>query len=132
MATYQSERIDVAATPQSVFAKLGDLSQLAAGGSDKVEATADTVAADLPMAGRMVLRVVERVPYERVVLQAEGSPLPLTVTLLIADNGAGGSTLQLSIEAPLNPFMQGMVERPLKDALAKMSERVRQMNFDEA
>lgn len=133
MATYYSERMRVAAPPASVFAKLSDLSHLQhSGNSHKVETTADSVAADLPMVGKMTLRVVERVPNQRITLQAENAPLPLTVALHIEeDSEEGGSWLQLSLDAPLNPFMQSMVERPIKEALAKMSERVKQLTFNE-
>ena len=130
MAVYQSEKIHVAAAPEAVYARLSDPSQLA-GQSDKVEATADSVSADLPMMGRLTLRVTERVSPERIQLEAEDTPLPLTLTIHIAPDATnGGSTVQVALEAPLNPFMQAMVEKPVKQALEKMADKVKQLSFN--
>ena len=130
MAVYQSEKIHVAAAPEAVYARLSDPSQLA-GQSDKVETTADSVSADLPMMGRLTLRVKERVSPERIQFEAENSPLPLTLTIHIAPDATdGGSTVQVALEAPLNPFMQAMVEKPVKQALEKMADKVKQLSFN--
>lgn len=130
MATYSSEKIHVAAAPEAVYARLSDPSQLA-GQSDKVETTADSVSADLPMMGRLTLRVKERVSPERIQFEAEDTPLPLTLTIHIAPDATdGGSTVQVALEAPLNPFMQAMVEKPVKQALEKMADKVKQLSFN--
>lgn len=127
MATYSSERIHVAASPAAVFARLSDPTNLAP--SEKVSTTANSVSAELPMVGRMTLSVVERRADEFIRLQAEDTPLPLTIAISIEPEGEGNSVVQLTLETPLSPFMQAVVDRPIKEALAKMGDKMRQLSF---
>lgn len=128
MATYKSELVHVCAAPEAVYARVSDLRQLPQQ-EGKLTTTADTLTTELPMVGSLTLRVTERVPHSLIKLVSEGSPLPITILLSIAAGTESGSDLQLALEAPLNPFMQAMVEKPIKEALGKMSERVKQITF---
>ena len=130
MATYKSEQVHVSATPEAVYERVSDLRQLPQQ-AGKISTTADTLTTELPMVGSLTLRVTERVPFSKVKLESDGSPLSLTITLSIAAAAEGGSDLQIALEAPLNPFMQAMVEKPIKEALGKMADKVKQLPFSQ-
>lgn len=129
MATYKSELVHVSAAPEAVYERVSDLRQLPQQ-EGKITSTADTLTTDLPMVGALTLRVTERVPHSLIKLTSEGSPLPITITLSISAGTEGGSDLQLALEAPLNPFMQAMVEKPIKEALGKMTDKVKACSFN--
>jgi len=156
MATFESNVKHLAYAPESVYAKLSDLSNLAnvkqrLGGEEidpriaekigedkaneireklsKIDANADEVSIDVPPVGKIALKVVERVPNKSVKLASENSMLPVEFTININPEGEGASTMQLALDANLNPFLKMMLGQKLKEGVDKMADMLAMLPY---
>lgn len=122
---------------ERVFNKLSDLNNLEKIKekipSDRVQDLsfdADTMNVNIPPAGNLSLKVVEREPNKCIKFEAVTSPVPFSLWIQIAP-GAGEeeSKIKLTIGLDINPFMMGMVKRPLADGLEKMAEMIATIKY---
>jgi hypothetical protein len=70
------------------------------------------------------LLFAEQVPYSRIVLGAASSKLDFQLSCQIDAVAENQSVLQLKFEGQFNPMLKMMVERPLRNFLSALSEKI--------
>ncbi len=148
MSTFESTVKSIPYAQTKVYAKIADLSHLAAlkeklGNpehadklahnipQDKLEEVrkvlasmkcdTDSLTIETPMGG-MRLRVVEREEPKLVKLEGEGTPIPINLWIQLLPHGDEGALMKVTIKAELNVFIKPMVSKPLKEGVEKMAD----------
>lgn len=92
---------------------------------DKVrdlKVSTDAVSLNVPPVGDIAFHIVEREAPKCVKFQASTSPVPLTLWVQILPTSEDASKAKLTLHAELNPFIKGMVQKPIQDALEKLAD----------
>lgn len=90
----------------------------------------DTVTMDSPL-GKVTLRIVEREAPKCVKLEAEGSPLSLTLWVQVLPVADGGSKMRVTLGAEVNVFMKAMVSKPLQQAVDGIADLLASLPYGE-
>ena len=127
MTKFESKVVTIPYSQQRVFDTLSDLSNLEKVRSmlpeDKVrdlKVSTDAVSLSVPPVGDIAFHIVEREAPKCVKFQASTSPVPLTLWVQILPTSEDASKAKLTLHAELNPFIKGMVQKPIQDALEKL------------
>lgn len=90
----------------------------------------DTVTMDSPL-GKVTLRIVEREAPKCVKLEAEGSPLPLTLWVQVQPVAEAESKMRVTLGAEVNVFMKAMVSKPLQQAVDGIADMLASLPYGE-
>lgn len=127
MSKYESSIKIIPYSQSRVFSKISDLNNFN-GVEEKLPKEkiqdltfdADSVSFSVSPVGNVSLKVVERTPDSCVKLETVTSPLPFTLWVQVVPVGEDECKMKVTVEASLNPFIKGMVQKPLKEGLEKM------------
>lgn len=140
MADYVSNIKAIGTDRQRVYEKLSDLSGLSKVGdalsahpdASKVQIEAidrDTCAFIISGAGRLELKVVEREPDKTIKLEAQSSPIPLTLWIQLLEPAPSDTRLRLTLRTELNFFMKKMIGSKLQDGVERMADMLSQLPY---
>nr|WP_320057375.1 SRPBCC family protein [uncultured Bacteroides sp.] len=114
---------------QQVYAKLSDLNNLETVKNsipaDKVKNMsfdADTLSFNVAPVGSITLKIIEREPYESIKFETTQSPMPFNMCIQLVDGGEMECKMKLTVSIDINPFMKGMIQKPLQEGLEKMAD----------
>ena len=82
----------------------------------------DSLSFSIAPAGNVCLRIVDREPYKCVKFETEKSPLPFNLWIQVVPVSDTECKMKLTIKAEINPFIKGMIQKPLQEGLEKMAE----------
>lgn len=130
MATIESKSVHVEEVPKGVFSYLSDLSNyqelLPEGKFSEWQGSSDHCSFRLNGVARVELEKREATPEGMIVLDSTGdTPVAFELHIEITPNEKGGSDARLIGYADLNPFMEQMVKKPLKNLFDHMAEKLR-------
>ena len=137
--TIQSQPVASTYSCEAIYRKISDLTnleelhQLLEEKQVKVSSlTSDRceVQAQVKFSAALALVVSERIPTEEVRYQIEHDMLPAKVSIRLTPQESEGSTLVVSMEAKLNPFIAGMVQPRLEEAVQYIANMLGQMRYD--
>lgn len=119
-----------------VYSKLSDLKNLE-GVQDRLPADkikeisfdSDSLSFSIAPAGQVTLRICEREPEKCIKFETTTSPLPFNLWIQIVPTAAEECKIKLTIKADVNPFIKGMIQKPLKDGLEKMAEMLSKIPY---
>lgn len=89
----------------------------------------DTVSVSVAPVGEIAFKVVEREEPKCVKLEATTSPIPLTLWIQMLPTAEEVSKMKLTLRTELNPFIKGMVQKPLQEGLEKMAEMLASISY---
>jgi hypothetical protein len=93
--------------------------------ADKIEDLTfdtDSISIKAPMVGDIKLRIINREEPKMVKFETENSPVPFNFWIQILPVTETSCKLKLTIKADLNPFIKGMVQKPLQESIEKIAD----------
>ena len=138
---FESNVREINAPQEKVYSVLSDLSRLEqmkekmngivdADKLDNFSFTADTLTANIPPVGGITLRIVEREEPKMIKFETEHSPMPFNLWIQLLPVTEATCKMRLTIKASMNPFIKGMISKPLHEALEKMAETIAGVNYE--
>ena len=136
MATFESTVRQINYAQQSVYQLLSDLSNI-----DKVKDRipedkvkdltfdTDSIGINTPM-GAVKLNIVERDEPKCIKFETTESPLPFNFWIQILPVTVQSSKMKLTIKADLNPFIKGMVSKPLQEGIEKIADALQAIKYE--
>ncbi len=130
MATIESKSVHVEEAPDGVFSYLSDLSNyqelLPEGKFSEWKGSTDHCSFRLNGVAKVSLEKREATPDRTIILDSTGdTPVAFELHIEIMPGENGGSDARLIGYADLNPFMEQMVKKPLKNLFDHMAEKLR-------
>lgn len=135
MATFESSVRQIPHSQQAVYNMLSDLSNI-----DRVKDRiptdklndltfdADSMSISTPM-GAVKLKIVDREEPKCIKFETEQSPLPFNFWIQILPVTDTTCKMKLTIKAELNPFIKGMVSKPLQEGIEKIADALQMINY---
>ncbi len=90
----------------------------------------DSISFRVDPIGAVRFLVIEREPDKLVKLQSEKLPFDVFLWIQLVAKGEKDTRLRLTLRAELNSFIRGMVEKPMREMLEKMSEVLSRLPYD--
>ena len=135
MTTIESSIRQINAPQQAVYNMLSDLNNLERVKdkipADKVENLSfdsDSIAVSTPM-GAVRMVVVDREEPKTIKFETKESPVPFNFWIQILPVEETSSKIKLTIKADLNPFIAGMVKKPLQEGIEKIADALQMINY---
>lgn len=127
---------EIAAPQERVYAMLSDLRHLE-GVSGRLPADKaagltfdrDTVGVSVAPVGKVSMRIVGREEPKCVKFETVESPVPFNFWIQLLPTAAGACKMRLTIKADLNPFIKGMVQKPLQEGLEKIADALQSLSY---
>ena len=128
MSKFESSIKHIPYRQQAVYDKLSDLSNLEKV-RDKIPADkikdlsfdSDSLTISAPM-GSVSMRIIEREEPKCIKFATENSPISANLWIQVVPEGDAACKMKLTITADINPFIKGMVSKPLQEGLEKIAD----------
>ena len=138
MSTFESSIRQIPHPQQSVYAMLSDLANLERIRhrlpEDKLKDfsfDSDTLSVNVPPVGSIRLRIVDRDEPKCIKFETEQSPVPFNFWIQILPVTDTTSKMKLTIKADLNPFIKGMVKKPLEEGIEKIANALAMISYED-
>lgn len=136
MTTIESTIRQIDYPQEAVYGMLSDLSNI-----DKVKDRipedkvkdlvfdADSISVSTPM-GAVKLVIVDREEPKTIKFETQESPLPFNFWIQLLPVSASSCKMKLTIKAELNPFISGMVKKPLQEGIEKIADALQMIHYN--
>ena len=135
MATFESSVRQIPHSQQAVYNMLSDLSnidrvkdRIPADKLNDLTFDADSMSISTPM-GAVKLKIVDREEPKCIKFETEQSPVPFNFWIQILPVTDTTCKMKLTIKAELNPFIKGMVSKPLQEGIEKIADALQMINY---
>ncbi len=128
MTQFESGVKYVPYSQERVYSRVSDLNSLEAVKDrvpDKVQDLhfdADSVSFSVSPVGNVTLRIVDREPNKCVKFETVSSPIPFNMWIQLLPVTEEQCKMKLTVKVELNPFIKGMVSKPLQEGLEKIAD----------
>ena len=136
MAKFESTIREINYPQQNVYNLLSDLSHIEKIKDrlpeDKIkDLTFDenSISISSPM-GAVKLNIIEREEPKCIKFETEKSPLPFNLWIQILPMNESSCKMKLTIKAELNPFIKGMVSKPLQEGIEKIADALQMIKYE--
>lgn len=137
MTKFESSIRQIMYPQQAVYNMLSDLSNIERVKDhlpeDKVQdLTFDTDSVSISVApvGQIALRIIDREEPKTIKLETAQSPVPFNLWIQLLPVTETTSKMKLTIKAELNPFIKGMVSKPLQEGLEKIADMLTMIQYE--
>ena len=137
MSKFESSIKQIPYSQESVYRSLSDLSNLEKVRDrvpqDKVKDFSfdqDTVNMSVSPVGDISMRIVEREEPKCLTFETTKSPLPFNFWIQLLPVTATTCKMRLTIKADINPFIKGMVSKPLQEGLEKIADALAMIRYE--
>lgn len=137
MSTFESSIRQIPYKQEAVFNILSNLSNIERIKDklpkDKLEQMtfdSDSISVSVNPVGQIKLRIVEREAPKCIKFETADSPVPFNLWIQVVPNGDNASKMKLTIKAELNPFIKGMVKKPLMEGLEKIADLLQVIKYE--
>lgn len=138
MTEFTSEVKTIAYNDADVFRVLSDLRKLEMVKEkipeDKIRDFSfdkDRVSFRVDPVGEVCFLVVEREPNKVVKFQSEKLPFDIFMWIQLVSKAEKDTRLRMTVRADLNPFIKGMVEKPMREAVDKIADALTHLPYDQ-
>lgn len=136
MTKIESTIREIAYPQQAVYNMLSDLSNIQKV-QDKIPHeqvkdltfTADSISISTQMGAVKMVIVNREVPRE-IKFETQESPIPFNFWIQILSVSETSSKMKLTIKADLNPFIAGMVKKPLQEGIEKIADALQLIHYE--
>ena len=136
MTKIESTIREIAYPQQAVYNMLSDLSNIQKV-QDKIPHeqvknltfTADSISISTQM-GAVKMVIVNREEPKEIKFETQESPLPFNFWIQILPVSETSSKMKLTIKADLNPFIAGMVKKPLQEGIEKIADALQLIHYE--
>lgn len=136
MTNFESSVKVIPFSQERVFTKLSDLSNLESVKDrlpqDKIQDITfdtDTLSFNVSPIGQLTLKIIEREPSKCIKFETVKSPLPFNMWIQLVSVSDDECKIKITIGMDINPFMKGMVQKPLQEGLEKMVTMLTMINY---
>lgn len=136
MAKFESTIREINYPQQNVYNLLSDLSNIEKIKDrlpeDKVKDLIfdeNSISISSPM-GAVKLNIIEREEPKCIKFETEKSPLPFNLWIQILPMNESSCKMKLTIKAELNPFIKGMVSKPLQEGIEKIADALQMIKYE--
>ncbi len=137
MSKFESSIRQIQYSQQSVYNMLSDLSNIERIRDripqDKLKDFTfdrDSIAMSVAPVGEIRLRIVEREEPKCVKFETEQSPVPFNLWIQVVAVSETTCKVKVTVKADLNPFIRGMVSKPLQEALEKIADALEAVRYE--
>ena len=137
MSTFESSIRQIPYKQEAVFKMLSDLSnierikdKLPEDKMEQLTFDSDSISVAVNPVGQIKLRIVEREAPKCIKFETAESPVPFNLWIQVVPNGDNASKMKLTIKAELNPFIKGMVKKPLTEGLEKIADLLQVIKYE--
>lgn len=136
MTKIESTIREIAYPQQAVYNMLSDLSNIQKV-QDKIPQeqvkdltfTSDSISVSTPM-GAVKMVIVNREEPKEIKFETQESPIPFNFWIQILPACEMSSKMKLTIKADLNPFIAGMVKKPLQEGIEKIADALQLIHYE--
>ena len=136
MTKIESTIREIAYPQQAVYNMLSDLSNIQKV-QDKIPHeqvkdltfTADSISISTQM-GAVKMVIVNREEPKEIKFETQESPIPFNFWIQILSVSETSSKMKLTIKANLNPFIAGMVKKPLQEGIEKIADALQLIHYE--
>ncbi len=136
MTKIESTIREIAYPQQAVYNMLSDLSNIQKI-QDKIPQdqvkdltfTSDSISVSTQM-GAVKMVIVNREAPREIKFETQESPLPFNFWIQILPVSETSSKMKLTIKANLNPFIAGMVKKPLQEGIEKIADALQLIHYE--
>ena len=137
MTSFESPVKTIAANVETVFETLSDLSNLERLRDrlpeDKISnfrCDRDNCSFSASPAGNIAIRIVEREPNKTIKLETVESPVPFFIWIQLLPTPEDNTAMKFTPRAEINPFIRGMISKPMQEGINKIAEAITLIPFD--
>ncbi len=137
MSKFESSVRHIQYSQQAVYNMLSDLGNIERVSDripkDKLEGFSfdhDSIAMKAAPVGEIKLRIIEREEPKCIKFETEQSPVPFNLWIQIVAVDEATCKMKVTIKADLNPFIKGMVSKPLQEALEKIADTLEIIRYE--
>ena len=137
MSKFESSVKQIPYAQQRVYEKLSDLSNiekvkdhLPEDKAQDLEFTTDSISISVAPVGKIQLQIIEREEPKCIKFETEQSPVPFNLWIQMLPVTETSSKMKLTIKADINPFIKGMISKPLQEGLEKIADMLAMIPYD--
>lgn len=136
MTKFESSIKTIASSQEKVYNLLSDLSHIEAFKDQIPDHLAkdlsfdtDSITLNIAPVGKVTFNVIDREPHKCIKLQASNSPAPLDLWIQIVAIDENNCKAKITAGVDVNPFMKGMIQKPITGGLEKMIELIANLPY---
>lgn len=137
MSTFESSIREIPYAQTVVYNMLSDLSNLEKV-KDKIPADkleqfsfdADSIYINANPVGQIKLRIIDREEPKCIKFETEQSPVPFNFWIQLLPVTETSCKMKLTIKVDLNPFIKGMVKKPLSEGIEKLADLLQNIRYE--
>ena len=90
----------------------------------------DSVSINVPPVGKITMRIVDREEPKTIKFETVESPLPFNFWIQLLPVTETSCKMKLTLKTELNPFIKGMISKPLKDGIEKIADVLQMIKYE--
>ncbi len=90
----------------------------------------DSVSINVPPVGKITLKIIEREEPKTIKFETTESPLPFNFWIQLLPVTESSCKMKLTLKADLNPFIKGMVSKPLQEGIEKIADVLQMIKYE--
>ncbi len=128
MKKFESENVQLNSSAENVFAFVGNLSNFGKFMPEQItnwQSTEDTCSFTVQNMTTLSMKILERVPFERIGIVPDGkSPFDFSLQVILFPNGTDHCDAKIVFNADLNPVFSMLASKPLQNLVDLMAKNL--------